>query len=237
LNLPNVFAISCNRYFAEHLSALTGVSISRFFVLYCGVDLDLFKPNLAKRMANGEKIFLQVSSLSPKKGHEYTLRAFAALYSRYLKEHYRLIITGDGERKKMLEELAESLGVRQKVEFAGTVTPNEVVALMSRAHVFVHHSITTDNGDMEGIPNSLIEAMAMELPVISTWHSGIPELVEDKVNGYLVQEKDIEAYTESMEFALAWNQTTLNRQRIAEKFNLDFHNKILETYYVSLCSC
>ena len=105
---------------------------------------------------------------------------------------------------------------------------------MKQADVFVHHSITSSNGDQEGIPTALMEAMAMELPVISTIHSGIPELVQNGVNGYLVQEKDINTYAKKMSEALKLGKLLKNREIINADFELTKHNEQLVQLYQKL---
>jgi colanic acid/amylovoran biosynthesis glycosyltransferase len=102
---------------------------------------------------------------------------------------------------------------------------------MKEASVFVHHSVTAGNGDMEGIPNALIEAMAMQLPVVSTWHSGIPELVEHEVNGYLVEERDISALADCLYLALDRGLLPHNREKLHFDFNIAAHNAKLESFY------
>ena len=103
--------------------------------------------------------------------------------------------------------------------------------MFENADYFIHHSIVDSRGDMEGIPNALMEAMAMELPVISSIHSGIPELVEDGVNGYLVKEKDVTNYAKRFEDILNFGYLSINREKVIEKFELRAHKRILSQLY------
>ena len=103
--------------------------------------------------------------------------------------------------------------------------------LLLEANAFVHHSITASNGDAEGLPNAIIEAMAMELPVISTWHAGIPELIEDGVNGYLVKEKDVDTYVKRMKDILEWKYQPKNREKIVSHFSNEVHCQSLIKIY------
>ena len=229
LQLPNVHAVSCNLFFAQRLAELLQIPVDTFEVLRYGIDLKKFTP--AVEHANKEeKLLLQVSSLAPKKGHTYTIMAFAKLMRRW-QGKLRLVLTGDGASKATLTALAGELGVADAITFTGMVSHEEARNLMQQADVFVHHSITADDGDMEGIPNAIIEAMAMELPVVSTYHSGIPELVEDGVNGYLVKEKDIDAYVEKMEAALKLGRLKQNRLKVEALHNLKKHNQQLAEIY------
>jgi colanic acid/amylovoran biosynthesis glycosyltransferase len=77
-----------------------------------------------------------------------------------------------------------------------------------------------------------MEAMSMQLPIISTYHSGIPELVENNVNGFLVNERDIESYAEAMQKILTWNYLPQNREKVMQNFEKQQHGRLLEQYYL-----
>lgn len=230
LSKPNVSLISCNNNFIIALEKVTGIKLDRSRVVYYGIDLELFQPKNLLRTST-QKIFLQVSSLVAKKGHEYTLQSFAKLLEIEGFEDSLLILTGDGTRKPLLVSLAIELGIQERVVFKGIVNPDQAVELMNQADVFVHHSVTDVNGDMEGIPNAIIEAMAMELPIVSTVHSGIPELVEDGVNGYLCEEKDTTQFVLNMVRAYKLGRVKGNRMKVFESFNMEKHNLTVEEIY------
>jgi len=210
-----------------------GIDVTKTKKLHCGIDLKLFERNRIEKI-NNKKIFLQVSSLAEKKGHEYTLRAFSSFLKSISNVDCKLVLTGGGERLAKLKQLAVDLGVENNVEFVGFVTPSIAKELMQEADFFVHHSITSKDGDQEGIPTAIMEAMAMELPILSTFHAGIPELVEDEVNGYLVDEKDVKNYAKRMLDILSWNKQPQNRKVIEEKFNYTSHNLMLEEFYENI---
>ncbi len=202
-------------------------SISR--ILYYGVDLSAFKRT---KLKSDKKTFLQVSSFREKKGHLYTLKAFKDFLTKVENPFsYKLILAGGGEMLEEIKKVALRLGISDQVDFPGWVNHTQAKDLMNKADFFVHHSVTGSTGDQEGIPNSIMEAMAMELPVISTWHSGIPELVEDRVNGYLVEEKDVETYAQRMIDILSWGYMKRNREKVEEKFSKEKHLATLLTYY------
>lgn len=229
----NITPVTCNKFFADKLSKVLNISRDRFFVLNYGIDISFFQRKPIQK--NNYKTFIQISSLAVKKGHEYTLQAFGLFLSK-TKYDCRLIIAGDGPRKSSLQKLANSLNIDDKVQFIGSITPAKAIELLSTADVFVHHSITAPNGDMEGMPNAILEAMAMELPVVSTCHSGIPELVEDGVNGFLVKEKDIHGYAKAMQKAVEAGLTSLNRHKIEKSFNLSSHNRLLDVIYSKIAN-
>ena len=229
LSQDRVYPIFVAKYLRQNLIKL-GISIKNETILHCGIDLEMFQLDKKIIKKKKKKIFLQVSSLVEKKGHEYTLQAFAK-FLKNNKKNCELWLTGDGKRRQFLEDLTKKLNIQSSVKFLGYVIPSEAIELMKQADVFVHHSITASNGDQEGIPTALMEAMAMELPVISTIHSGIPELVQNGVNGYLVQEKDINTYAKKMNEALNLGKLFNNREIINADFELTKHNEQLVQLY------
>lgn len=213
-----------------------GLDRGKLDVHYIGVPVDNFnyierKP-VAAKMAAGESVgFLQVSNFVEKKGHRYTIEAFA----RHVENHpaARLVLAGDGPLRPGIESKCGALGIADNVSFAGRVTSVEVAKLMRDADVFVHHSITGADGDMEGLPTVLMEAMSTGLPVISTRHSGIPELVDDGVDGYLVDEGDVDAFARVLAGLVNADADMGKRARlkIEEKFNMDTQNDRLGDIY------
>jgi colanic acid/amylovoran biosynthesis glycosyltransferase len=165
-------------------------------VVYCGIPLEMFSFK-SRSSVHAGATFLQVSRLESKKGVDISLKAF----SRYIKEadpHAKLIIAGDGPLRTDLQLLASKLGLDDHVIFTGYVGYKKYIELLQSSDVFLHPSVTSATGDMEGIPNTICEAMACGLPVISTRHSGIPEVIEDGVSGYLAEERDVEGLYERM---------------------------------------
>jgi glycosyltransferase involved in cell wall biosynthesis len=199
-------------------------------ILHSGIDLTRFKIEHTS-YPNKPFTFLQVSSLKEKKGHTYTLQAFAKFLHAQSSKDYLLKLTGDGKEQEVLEQLVKELHIQDYVEFVGFVSPTQAKVLLEEADIFVHHSITPTDGDEEGIPNALMEAMAMELPVISTYHAGISELVTDGIHGYLVKEKDIATYAQRMHDILTWEKLPISRSWIAEEFEIKYHIKKLEDFY------
>ncbi|MBO9571308.1 MAG: glycosyltransferase, partial [Chitinophagaceae bacterium] len=231
---PNIIPLSCNQFFANRLAGVLRLPVHKFNVLRYGINCDLFKRK-EEADSGSEKIFLQVSSFSEKKGHQFTLKAFSIFLKNTGRRDCRLIFAGDGARRADMERYSAELGIYNHVHFAGIASPEEAVNLLQRANVFVHHSVTAANGDMDGIPNSIIEAMAMQLPVVSTYHSGIPELVENKINGYLVKEHDVIDYANKMEKALAMGLLPANREKVIQFYELNKQNELLEEFYIFNC--
>ena len=151
--------------------------------------------------------FLQACRLIEKKGLPTTLRAFAEFRNDH--PNATLTIAGEGPLLGELRELAVTLGVGARVEFTGFLSQEALRQRFAAAHLFVHPSETGADGNQEGVPNSLLEAMASGLPVVATKHGGIPEAVTDGESGRLVPERDPGA------LAAAWWGLTADPSRLA----------------------
>ncbi|HEX3818561.1 MAG TPA: glycosyltransferase [Chthoniobacterales bacterium] len=161
-----------------------------------GVPLREF-PMLRRTAPNdGAWNFLQACRLIPKKGLTTCLRAFALFHAENPKA--KLYIAGKGPLQPTLEALAVQLGIRDYVHFTGFLSQPDLLALYHRCHVFIHPSEMPPDENQEGIPNSILEAMATGMPVLATLHGGIPEAVEHGRCGALVEERDHEALAAEM---------------------------------------
>ena len=145
-------------------------------VVHCGLDADLYE---AKRHEGRGDQVLYVGRLAPAKGLPILLEAIAQL------EDVKLTIAGDGPDREMLEEKARVLNISERVTFLGYQSQQQVRALLKSADAFAMSSF------VEGIPVVLMEAMAAGVPVVATCISGIPELVRDGLNGFLVSPGDV----------------------------------------------
>ncbi|MCX6966539.1 MAG: glycosyltransferase, partial [Verrucomicrobia bacterium] len=140
--------------------------------------------------------FFQACRLIPKKGLQNALRAFARFTETYPLATFT--IAGEGPLLAELTALALELGVAERVRFTGFLAHGPLLEELSMAHVFLHPSETGPDGNQEGVPNSMLEAMSTGLPVVATRHGGIPEAVDDGVSGFLVAEHDPEALAQAM---------------------------------------
>lgn len=172
-----------------------------------GIDSAAFPYRERKLVPGTPCRFISIGRMTEKKGHYYTVEAFAAFRRRRPDLPATLDIVGAGPLLAELRDLVARRAPEGGITLHGGLPHDEVRALLSSAHVFVLPSITAADGDMEGIPVSIMEAMAVGLPVISTHHSGIPELVADGQSGLLVAERDIAALTDAMETLCAAPQT------------------------------
>jgi colanic acid/amylovoran biosynthesis glycosyltransferase len=192
-------------HWRQRLIAL-GCPAARTAVHRMGIDCSLFDFAIRDR-AEGEPLRLvTVARLVEKKGVEYAIRAVARLVEKGVDVVYSVV--GDGPLRGALEKLVTELGLSGRVKILGALSHADVVALLASSHIMVAPSVTASNGDMEGIPVAIMEAMASGLPVVSTQHSGIPELISDGVTGYLVPERDTDALAEKLhhvaEHAAEW---------------------------------
>jgi colanic acid/amylovoran biosynthesis glycosyltransferase len=165
-----------------------GFPLERIRLNYTGVPLPSVSKNLASFDSRNERTFriLQVSRFIEKKGMDITLMALRCFLDEGL--NAKLHLVGDGPLLQNLIELTEKLGLGRNVEFCGFLDGPQLEAEYLNADVFCHPSREADSGDREGIPNSIIEALSYGLPVVSTRHSGIPELISNRENGILVDE-------------------------------------------------
>ncbi|HEY0792153.1 MAG TPA: glycosyltransferase [Chthoniobacterales bacterium] len=141
--------------------------------------------------ADGAWQVVQACRLIAKKGLPTALRAFQVFSRRF--PHARFTIAGTGPLAAQLATYAKELGLQEKVVFTGFLTQEQLQQLFAQAHLFCHPSEMTPDANQEGVPNSMLEAMATGLPVVATLHGGIPEAVRDGEHGFLVPEKDPEA--------------------------------------------
>jgi colanic acid/amylovoran biosynthesis glycosyltransferase len=168
---------------------------AKVHVVRCGVDLGTFAPR--PRAKGAVPTFLCVASLRPYKGHDVLLDACALLRRRGVSA--RVVLAGDGELRRHLEARVAREALSGTVELLGAVPHERVPELLAASTAMVLPSVRARDGQMEGIPVALMEAMAAGVPVISTRLSGVPELVEDGASGLLVPERDGAALAAAME--------------------------------------
>jgi colanic acid/amylovoran biosynthesis glycosyltransferase len=174
-------------YFRSRLVEL-GCPADKIRIHRLGVDVDRFDFS-PRSLGAGETLrIVSVARLAEKKGIDVALRALGRVAKRGIRFEYHLV--GDGPDRAMLERLRDELGLGAVTTMHGSLTREQSQAVLSRCHLYLAPSVTAHDGDQEGTPVALMEAMAVGLPVLSTLHSGIPEMIEDGVSGFLVPERD-----------------------------------------------
>ena len=174
-----------SRAIAEDLEAL-GCPPEKIRVHRTGIPLERFPFAQRYLPENGQWRLFQACRLIPKKGLETTLRAFAIFYKQF--PGAKLTIAGEGPLAEPLQALAQELRIDSRVSFPGFVSQAKLRDLFYQSHLFLHPSVTGSDGDREGVPNAILEAMASGLPVAATQHGGIPEAVHHGETGLLVPE-------------------------------------------------
>jgi colanic acid/amylovoran biosynthesis glycosyltransferase len=227
---------------AAVVTALSGIMADRLRALGCpadkirlhriGVDTSAFSRSGLAR--TGTPRVLTVARLVEKKGVDTVIRALALLRPEF--PALRLDVVGDGPLRSELERLAGAAGVAEAVRFHGAQTGIRVAEFMRDADCFVLSSVTGADGDEEGTPTVLMEASSMTLPVVSTWHSGIPEVVLDGETGLLAPPGDVEALADRIRRLLRDPELRRRlgdrgRAHIAEHFDMPVLTRRLEAIY------
>lgn len=213
-----------------------GCEPQKTIVHHVGIDTGLFDFK-ARSLVPGEQLRLvSVARLTEKKGLEYAIRAVADLAHQH-NVSYRIV--GDGELREKLEGIISGLDARGYVKLLGWRNREEVAQILKSAHLFLAPSVTAANRDEEGIPTSIMEAAATGLPVLSTSHSGIPELVLHERSGLVVPERDPDAIREGLILLIDWSERwgemgMVGRQQVESEFNIETLNDALVETYGSL---
>ncbi|ELL3261125.1 colanic acid biosynthesis glycosyltransferase WcaL [Escherichia coli] len=198
-----------------------------------GVDMTRFSPRPVKAPATPLEI-ISVARLTEKKGLHVAIEACRQLKEQGVAFRYRILGIGPWERR--LRTLIEQYQLEDVVDMPGFKPSHEVKAMLDDADVFLLPSVTGADGDMEGIPVALMEAMAVGIPVVSTLHSGIPELVEADKSGWLVPENDARALAQRL---AAFSQLDTDElapvvKRAREKVEHDFNQQVINRELASL---
>jgi glycosyltransferase involved in cell wall biosynthesis len=212
-------AVMCiSRWHRHFYRSLIPLTDSQTPIVRCGVDVAEFSPG------TGGAGILAVGRLVPKKGFDTLLRAFAMLASRI--PDLRLVLIGDGPERDTLEALSRELGVESRVHMAGAGSQEDVREAMRRADCFALPCRVGDDGDRDGIPVVLMEAMASGVPVVCGDLATIRELVVDDDCGRLVEPDQPEAVADEIERLMTDDSLRravgeAGRKRIIEEFSLD----------------
>ncbi|MCP4199207.1 MAG: colanic acid biosynthesis glycosyltransferase WcaL [Proteobacteria bacterium] len=175
-----------SEHLAQRLISL-GAPPERVQVFYRGVATPTTLPNRDQSKKQAPVVLL-VGRFVEKKGFEYGIEAFAKLIANGVIAQLKFI--GDGERRAKYENIIQQAGAEGLVSFLGDIPQADVFKEMTKADVLIVPSVTGANGDVEGVANVLKEGNAHGLPAIVTRHGGLPEVVEDGVTGFIVEERD-----------------------------------------------
>ena len=218
---------------ADRLIALD-CPVEKIRIHRTGIPLDRFPFQQRTSPADGAWKLVQACRLIPKKGLHTSLRAFAKFQERYPQATFT--IAGEGVLRKDLIDFARTMDPPLSVNFAGFLQQKELRELFAETHFFLHPSEIGLDGNQEGVPNSMLEAMASGIPPLATFHGGIPEAVENGVSGILAKEGDHETLAAGL-LSLAENREryeAMSRESaraVREKFELRAQIATLESFY------
>jgi glycosyltransferase involved in cell wall biosynthesis len=210
------WAITCTSYAAQYLNQM----VPKVELIYHGIDFKRFALQPIKKMSGIIKI-LSVGRCVTKKGYDVLLEALAKLSHSY---QWRFIHIGAGEIEINLKQLAVNLSIAEKIEWRGAQSHDEVIAAYRESDIFVLPSRIAENGDRDGLPNVLMEAVSQGLPLLSTEISGISELIMNGETGLLVAPEDVEGLAISLqklmdEPTLRTQLVRQGQQLLQQKFN------------------
>jgi colanic acid/amylovoran biosynthesis glycosyltransferase len=223
------FAVTVSDYNRDHLARLGARHVVR---IYNGIDLRRFVPNGGA--ADEPPLVLAVGRLVEKKGFDVLIRACERLRAEGVR--YRCLIVGKGELAHDLQTLISALDLEQHVELAGPLPREKLLDLFPRASVVAAPCVVGSDGNRDGLPTVLAEAMALKVPVVATPVTGIPELVEDGRTGLIVPERDPAALAAALRRLIEEPETArqlaeAGRARVERDFDLHVNVRELRTLF------
>ena len=195
------WGVTCTADGWQELRRVAGPAGGKVELVYHGLDLARFPaPPPRTRLADGRDPadpvrLVAVGRAVAKKGFDTLLDALARLPASL---HWRLVHVGSGEKLAGLKQQAERLGLSDRIEWRGSQAQKAVVEALREADLFVLPSQPGEDGDRDGLPNVLMEAATQALPALSTRFAGVPEFIDDDVNGVLVPPGDAPALAEAL---------------------------------------
>lgn len=213
-----------------------GCDAKKIIVHHSAIDIKRFSFRKEKK---GEGLsIVSVNRLVPKKGTSYAISAVCSLIKKY--PHIRYSIMGDGELKQRLNAAINKGRAQRTIKLLGWGTHDDVAKLLRTADIFVLPSVTARDGNEEGIPNALKEAMAVGIPVVSTYHAGISELVDNGKTGFLVACADSKELARKIEYLIKHPEERLNmgvlaRERIEQEYDTEkLNDRLVSILYALL---
>lgn len=256
LNIPFSFTIHASSIFTDHIMLETklieckkAVTISEYNkkyllktygkhfsdkieVIHCGIDMKSFVPEDSTKP--WPPIILAVGQLVKRKGFDYLVQACKELKAKNSK--FQCWIVGDGPERQHLENIVKQYDLDHEVLLLGRKPQEVVKTYLNQASIFALPSRITAEGGREGIPVALMEAMAMQIPVVSTYTVGIPELIEHEKEGFLIEPENTLQLASALEFFLNDSETRLKmgqhgRQKILKHFNIEHVPQLLNPVF------
>lgn len=215
--------VTISEYHRDYVAAICPQkALNKIAVIHCGLDINQIEAD-RKSVDKTVLTVLSVGSLIEKKGFEYLIDACARLVQRGISFRCEIVGGGPRWRRELLQAQITRHGLQDRVMLLGPMTQDQVAECYHRSEIFALPCVVARGGDRDGIPVVLMEAMAHELPVVTTAVAGIPELVEDGVTGLLVKQRDAECLAGTLETLMA--DRTLRRKlgmKARQKVQADF---------------
>jgi glycosyltransferase involved in cell wall biosynthesis len=215
--------VTISSYHRDHIADLCPrIKLDDIGIVYCSLDTDHFRP-LFKQSGDGPIHILSIGRLIEKKGFEYLVDACAVLAESGLP--FQCHIVGDGPLQEALQARIDDHGLQDQVTLLGALEQAQVLELYQKSDIFVLACIVADDGNRDGLPVVLIEAMSCELPVITTPVTGIIDLVQHGQSGLLVKERDIFALAEAL-------QKLIKDEQIRRQLGKQARQKVLKDFQI-----
>jgi colanic acid/amylovoran biosynthesis glycosyltransferase len=203
-------------------------------VHHMGIDPQKYNP-AHRKSQNSDKIkILTIGRFVEKKGIRYGVEAVGSVMKEHANIEYGII--GDGPLRNEVESIIFNMNLRGKVKLLGWKSQEEIIDYIKDTDILLAPSVIGQDGDQEGIPVVLMEAMGMGLPVVSTYHSGIPELVQDNVSGFLAPERNVSVLAEKLKQCIdsrdKWPEIGMaGHKTVMENFNINsLNNQLVDIY-------
>lgn len=214
-----------------------GLEAQKTIVHHMGVDCNTLDFAADRSFRNPTIRILSVARLTEKKGIKYGIRAIADILKHRNNIQYTII--GDGPLRQRLKKIIKRLGLENHIHLLGPMQHDKVIEYMEHSHILLAPSVTGIDGNQEGIPVVIMEAMSLGLPIVSTVHSGIPELVIDGRSGFLVPERDIDSLADKLLYLiehpdLCQHMGQAGRDYVKHYFNIDRLNDTLVNIFTDL---
>lgn len=229
------FVVTCTEANRRHLDGIKPPNAA-VHTIYHGLDASLFSP--AEEAGIAVPLILSVGRIVEKKGFDYLVKACSIIRSHGRK--FRCLIVGGADKhSETIKRLITDLKMDDVIEMRPAVTQEELKRIYEQASLFALPCLILENGDRDGIPNVLVESMAMKLPVVSTDISGIPELVQNGINGILVPTRNEEKLAEAISALLDDPQLRKRlgeaaRTRVLDHFDSGANAIVLKNLFTSL---
>ena len=218
--------------YASKVIAVSKAMERQLLEMGCSPDKLVYNANAAQKEFQEltpsftKEQFVFVGRFAGKKAPYYPILAFKELLKKF--PNAKLIMCGDGKLLEVCKNLVRHYNLEENIIFLGVITSKQLLQLFSESLGYVQHSITASNGDMEGMPISVLEASAAGLPVVSTYHAGISDVVEHGVTGLLCEEHEVMHMSqnlikllEDVEYSKKLGQA--GKERVKSNFSLERH--------------